>query len=91
LPFPPQISLHRRKKIEHTWSKSRIQSININADIHLRTFDSLFQGVNDSLGTNFIDVSCADYGETAAAVVGDILFRAGDGGADGGMNGGVED
>ena len=85
------MSLQRCKEIEHTWSKSRIQSININTDVHLRTLDSLFQGVNDSLSTNFIDVSGADYGETAAAVVGDILFRAGDGGADGGMNGGVED
>ena len=74
-----------------TWRERRIEDIDVDADIHSRGIDSLFQPTDDAGDSDTVDISCFHDIEAATHVVPQIAFRTKDWCPDSSMNRGVTD
>lgn len=74
----------------HTWSKCRIENVNIYSNVDLCTLNSLANLVDYFLDSQEIDLASCDDVEAAADVVTDVSFRTGQWGADACVDRGIE-
>ena len=73
-----------------TRSESRVQRVNVNADVNTIIANPLLQQIDDSLCTYEIDISSSDNRKSAAVVIRKIIFLANNRCPNSGVDRGVE-
>lgn len=74
-----------------TWSERGVQHVDVDADVDLGVPHAVLDFVDDALGADPVEIPRLDHVEAAPQVVAQVALGADQGGADPGVDRGVED